>query len=273
MRHGAEWRHSRQRGLSSGGYIASTLREPALVNSVSIRLGHIELRDFEVPPYITYGGNYRVSVQRLASGHRVFERLGSDDTDIRFAGTFSGPDAAHRARAVDAMRLAGKPVWLTWASLRYRVVMRSLFLRFKNPQWVEYQARCIVISEPGFAAIDTLSSSAQSLADLANATAALPAYTTEFAPLGSAIAADDAFTPGTTNALVATNAAMLVKSTLDGFITANNDVVASTDFARDSGFMSEQFLSVITAAGQLASGIISQNYIGRISRALIDIEV
>jgi hypothetical protein len=75
-----------------------------------MRLGSIDLQDFEVPQSVRFGGRHRLNVHVLAGGRRIVERLGPDDTEIQFRGTFSGPAAESRARAFDNVRLSGEIV-------------------------------------------------------------------------------------------------------------------------------------------------------------------
>jgi len=90
-----------------------------------IQLGSINLQDFEIPQTLRFGGRHRLTVHSLANGRRIVERLGPDDDEIRFQGSFSGPTAEGRARAVDNLRLSGEIVWLTWESFRRLTIVKS----------------------------------------------------------------------------------------------------------------------------------------------------
>ena len=94
-----------------------------------IQIGPINLQDFEVPTSVRFGGRQRLAVHRLAGGHRIVEKLGPDDDEITFKGTFSGPNAKSRVRTFDDLRLSGAIVWLTWESFKRRVVVRRIRCR------------------------------------------------------------------------------------------------------------------------------------------------
>src|ERR1700722_8425959 len=109
-----------------------------------MRLGSIDLQDFEVPQSVRFGGRHRLNVHVLAGGRRIVERLGPDDTEIQFRGTFSGPAAESRARAFDNVRLSGEIVWLTWDSFRRQVIIKSFIADYHSPWWISYQISCVV---------------------------------------------------------------------------------------------------------------------------------
>src|SRR6476620_7719754 len=113
-----------------------------------IQIGDIDLQDFEVPPSIRFGGSHRVVIHRLSGGGRVLERLGPDDGDIYFSGTFSGLYAEARMRAMDSLRLTGEVVWLTWDAFRYQVVVRTFTANFHSPWWMSYHVSCVVVQQP-----------------------------------------------------------------------------------------------------------------------------
>lgn len=114
---------------------------------MAISIGSIELRDFEVPSAVRFGGTHRTAVHRLGDGRRVVDRLGPDDTDISFSGTISGPDASARARALDRLRVTGEPITLTWGSFQFDVVVRQFAADFHSGQWISYQVSCAVLSQ------------------------------------------------------------------------------------------------------------------------------
>ncbi len=92
-----------------------------------------------------------MAVHKSANGTRIIDTLGPDDNDIQFRGIFSGQLAASRARALNDMRLAGVPIWLTWSTFRYRVIVKSLRLDYHSQSWILYQASCIIVDQPGVA--------------------------------------------------------------------------------------------------------------------------
>jgi hypothetical protein len=88
-------------------------------------LGPIVFRDFEIPEKINFGGAQRMAVHQLPGGARVIDALGRDDAEITFTGTFTGPDATLRARALDEMRALGTTLPLTWDVFTYSVLVKD----------------------------------------------------------------------------------------------------------------------------------------------------
>src|ERR1700752_4015765 len=103
-----------------------------------MQIGSIQLSDFEVPPSIKFGGKHRLSVHKSGSGVRVIDTLGPDDSDIQFPGIFSGPQAELRARALNDLRIGGMPVWLSWNTFRYRVLVKAVRLDYRTRAWILY---------------------------------------------------------------------------------------------------------------------------------------
>lgn len=114
---------------------------------MAISVGSIELRDFEVPSAVRFGGTHRTVVHRLGDGRRVVDRLGPDETDISFSGTISGPDAGARARGLDRLRMTGEQVTLRWDSFQFDVVIRQFAADFHSGQWISYQISCAVLDQ------------------------------------------------------------------------------------------------------------------------------
>src|ERR1700742_4576058 len=114
-----------------------------------MQIGPITLSDFEIPQSVTFGGRYRLAIHKSAYGARGLEGLGPDEGDIQFQGIFSGPQAEDRARALNELRLSGDPVWLSWNSFRYQVIISEFSLTYKSTAWILYKATCVIIHQPG----------------------------------------------------------------------------------------------------------------------------
>jgi hypothetical protein len=164
-----------------------------------MQIGDINLQDFEVPPSVQFGGRHRVIVHKLSGGGRAIERLGPDDGDISFSGTFSGRYAEARMRAMNNLRLTGEIVWLTWESFRYQVVVRNFVAAFQNPWWIPYRVSCVIVYQPSPTEAESLPSDAQVAADLARATAAVAGTGVQLTALQAAITAPNVHTAGTSN--------------------------------------------------------------------------
>lgn len=105
-------------------------------------LGGIVFRDMEVPDELPFGGDQMLVVHKLIGGGRVIDVMGRDDEPLAWSGRFFGADAEDRAKALDALRIAGKAIELRWSTFAYRVVIKRFvgtYLRVNN---VPYQISC-----------------------------------------------------------------------------------------------------------------------------------
>ena len=114
---------------------------------VVLQLGDITFDWFEIPEVIPFGGAQRLARHQLPGGRRVIQALGRDDAPIAWEGIFLGEQATDRARALDAMRVAGAPVTLSWHEFLFTVVVAECSLRFEHPARVPYQITCEVVED------------------------------------------------------------------------------------------------------------------------------
>lgn len=115
--------------------------------NVALLLGPVSFHAFEVPASIHIGGAQRLAVHRLPGGARVIDALGRDDSDISFSGTFSGENATRRARALDEMRVEGRPLPLTWDVFFYSVIIKKFDADYRSGWWIPYHLTCTVIRD------------------------------------------------------------------------------------------------------------------------------
>jgi len=64
-------------------------------------------------------------IHKLPGGARVIQPMGQDDDPIQWSGLFLGTSALDRARAIDLMRVQGKPQKLSFFEFRYMVVVKA----------------------------------------------------------------------------------------------------------------------------------------------------
>jgi hypothetical protein len=113
----------------------------------SMLLGPVLFRDFELPGRVSWGGVQRLSVHELPGGRRVIDAMGRGDAPIAWEGTFSGEDAAMRARLLDLMRADGG-VWpLTWGRFFYSVVIQAFSVQYERAEWMPYRIVCAVLRD------------------------------------------------------------------------------------------------------------------------------
>nr|WP_294546313.1 hypothetical protein [uncultured Rhodopila sp.] len=234
-----------------------------------IQIGMINLQDFEVPPSVRFGGRYRVMSHTLSGGTRILERLGPDDGDIQFRGTFSGPQAEARMRAINNLRLTGEVVWLTWESFRYQVIVKSFVADYHSPWWISYQIGCLVARQDGAADPQDQALSALVTADLAQAIAAVSGSSIQLGSLQTALSAPYALSAGTSDQSQVIAAVASSQAAIDQQITARSAVLA-TPFGTASAVSGygSGLQSTVAAAGGLAAAVNANAYVGRIGSRL-----
>jgi hypothetical protein len=239
------------------------------VQNSPIQIGSISLQGFEIPSSVRFGGRYRLVVHNLAGGRRVVERLGPDDGEITFQGTFSGNYAEARVRAFDNLRLSGAIVWLNWESFRRRVVVKSFVANYHNPWWIPYQVSCVVVHQTGAAAASTASLSAIVSADWASASAAIAGSAISLTPLQTALSATNALTTGTSDQLAAAAAIGSTLGTINSEVTLQSANLAELSGATgDPSGYGQTLLAAVGSAGALAAAVNAGSYIGRIGTNL-----
>ncbi|WP_435018498.1 hypothetical protein TA3x_000472 [Tundrisphaera sp. TA3] len=114
---------------------------------ITLTLGDVSFRGFEIPESIDFGGEQALVVHKLPGGARTIDAMGRDDREIPWSGRFRGFDAESRAKQLDAYRIAGEPLTLTWGGFRYRVVVRSFEAKFHQPFEITYSITVCVAGD------------------------------------------------------------------------------------------------------------------------------
>jgi hypothetical protein len=216
----------------------------------TLLLGPVSFQGFELPGRIGFGGRQILAVHVLPGGARVIDAMGRDDADIAWTGAFSGPDAADRARMLDAMRVAGSVLPLAWDAFCYLVVIRAFEAAYEQSFWVPYRISCTVVADqaqsPGSVAVSLATSL---LGDLASAV--LDGVDTAAAV--AALGVIGATSPGTSGYAAAQSAVGQVSATIGaGMDTSGAALLAAPDPA-----------TAATAAGSLATLADANGYVGR----------
>lgn len=136
------------------------------MSEIIVTLGGVAFRDFEVPEEIIFGGGQMLAVHQMIGGGRIVDALGSADGEIRFSGTFSGPEAAQRARALDVARSLGATLPLAWNGFFYTVVIGEFIAAYTKPWWIPFSVRLVVVADLVIAVADSV---AQVALDLVSA--------------------------------------------------------------------------------------------------------
>jgi len=234
-----------------------------------VTIGGIALQDFEIPTSIRFGGQQRLAVHRLSDGTRTIERLGPDDTEIRFQGIFSGNNAESRVRALDSLRICGVPVPLIWQSFQYLVIVHEFVVEYANRWWIKYQISCTVVNQAtanspiGSTVLASVSS------DLASAAAAQQSAAVDISQLNSAVSISGALTVGTAANTLAYTTALNTLDAANQEITEQEAALASADqdYA-DPVDAASSFQLQLTAAQALASATSVHAYLARICATL-----
>lgn len=231
-----------------------------------MQIGSIQLSDFEVPASVKFGGAHRISVHRSASGARVIDTLGPDDSDIQFRGIFSGPQAELRARALNDMRIGGIPVWLTWNTFRYRVLIKSVRLDYRTRSWILYEATCLIIDQPGAPNVTLVAAQAQIAADVASAMEAA-------APLGIDLSAMSSLLPNTAAYPLASSARTNVltrlasyQAQIANFLPLPHSIDNTT--SSSASLFAQSFNGTVMNSRQAGNAVVATAYLRRITKSL-----
>ena len=223
---------------------------------MGLLLGGVVLDGFEVCEAIRFGGAQALAVHKLPGGARVIDTMGPDDGQISWRGILSGSEASNRARALDAMRVAGVAVPLAWDVFTATVIVSELALSFCNSWWVPYRIGCTVLvgtQLPGLAGVvgNVLS---DVVADLGLAGLA-PGVSAALALVGA---------PGATAA--GSQAFAAAVNALNGAGSAISAAIG----AAEAGMGAADLPDIVSSAGSLASLTSAAGYVGRAAGNFVD---
>ena len=131
-------------GLGAFNAVSNILAGPP------VSIGGVGLTGHEVPASMPFGGEQRLVEHDLVGGGNFVDVLGPKEAPREWSGTFIGMSAVSRARQLDALRIAGKAVPLSWGDFRCTVVIRSFKASYsRKGSLVPYAISCVVVSKPG----------------------------------------------------------------------------------------------------------------------------
>lgn len=157
-------------------------------------LGGFVFLDHEIPNKIPFGGKQAHKVHEFVGGQRVVDAMGPSPDDKKWSGRFRGASAIARAQTLDAMRIAGAAVELSWLGLFFTVLITEFNADTEKFYEVPYTITCVVVDDPA-ASAGAAPSSLDSLVggDLASAytilAAAAPAVSAALSGLTVAVSA------------------------------------------------------------------------------------
>src|ERR1700728_620354 len=86
-------------------------------------LGSLTFDSWATPQHMPFGGRQELAVHQLPGGARVVDTLGPSEHDIVFSAQMYRNDAIGVAEQLDAMRLSGAQVPLSFAGRYYSVIV------------------------------------------------------------------------------------------------------------------------------------------------------
>lgn len=137
---------------------ADTVLSLAKVDAKGFVVGDwFDFSRYEIPEQIGFGGDQRLVVHELVGGTRVIDAMGRSDAPLEWSGLFQGENALARARYLDGLRIAGKPLVLSWDELLYKVMLSSFRPDYQRFYQIPYRI--------SFTVVEDLSNPVTSIAD------------------------------------------------------------------------------------------------------------
>lgn len=118
-----------------------------MIPDTYLMLGDLTFTRFEVPEHIQFGGDQSLVVHKRVGGRRVVDAMGRDDKPLEWNGQFIGEDANDRARYLNYLRIAGKPLILSWGEYLYNVVIKTATLDYRRAYEIPYSISCVVVED------------------------------------------------------------------------------------------------------------------------------
>jgi prophage DNA circulation protein len=118
-------------------------------SAAPVTLAGVQLTGFATPEKMPFGGAQRLTIHKLPGGARIIDAMGADDRDPSWSGYLMGPAAATMARQLDAIRVAGATVALTWPGFTRQVVVSSFEPDYATGGFViPYRITCTIVPQP-----------------------------------------------------------------------------------------------------------------------------
>jgi hypothetical protein len=234
--------------------------------TTTVTLGLVTLEAFEIPTTIAFGGKQRLAVHDLPGGGRVIDVLGGTNSDITFAGIISGSGADTRAQLLDALRISGATIPLSWDEQYYLVIISEANFDYRKPWWIPYRLRCVVQSNLVYAAASTAISAAASITtNLASAASFLPSALPPLTAAQTAMTQTGATTYGTAAYGQSVTALTAAQSAVSGDVASTGASLPSLDLGftgQDPAAAALAMTNTTAAAGALAALTAAQGYVG-----------
>jgi hypothetical protein len=113
----------------------------------SLILDSFQFTGREIPAQIAVGGVQQLVVHELVGGIRVVDAMGRLDHALEWSGWFMGANSEARVAALEAYRVAGLPLSLTWAQYSYQVIVREFAPIFRRIYEYTYRIVCEIVAD------------------------------------------------------------------------------------------------------------------------------
>lgn len=113
----------------------------------TLSLGDVDFTDFEIPDSIKGGGGQALDIKKYGGGLRTIDSFGADDDPITWSGVFVDDTAESRCQQVDAMRIAGEEVALSFGSFSYQVIVRKFTFEYQKAYQIAYSIELEVVAD------------------------------------------------------------------------------------------------------------------------------
>ena len=234
--------------------------------TTTVTLGLVTLEAFEIPSTIAFGGKQRLAVHDLPGGGRVIDVLGGTDTDITFSGIISGSDADIRAQLLDAIRINGTSLPLSWGEQYFIVIISEADFDYHKPWWIPYRLRCVVQSNLVYAVASTAISAAAGItANLASAAGFLTIPQPTLTAAQTALAQTGATTYGTAAYGQSVAAMTTAQSAITSDVAGTGAGLPPLDLGftgQDPAAAATTMTSTTATAGSLAALTAARGYLG-----------
>lgn len=250
----------------------------AATDTLGVTIGTVTLSGWELPEKMPFGGAQTTVVHKFPGGGRVVDALGRDDRDVAWSGylrTDDNSDAMSRAMMLDAIRVAGNAVSLTWGSYSATVVVSQFLCDYAmQGALLPYSMTCVVVSAGSAAAaapstqsaVSSDLSSAAGQTDLSAGSAGSIASAQADIPIGQTLAPGSAgFSALATQTSAAASSLASDQASAEAVMAglSRNATGASTTFASLG-----DLAAASSATSGLASAALASGYVGRAVRNL-----
>jgi nucleoid-associated protein YgaU len=117
------------------------------MSDTTLVLGPFTFGGLEKPTAMPFGGEQRTVAHELIGGGRTIDAMGRSDRPIEWSGWLLGADAVNRAQQLDALRIAGAKLNLTWDKFNYDVIVRNFLADYQRFYQIAYRITCEVIAD------------------------------------------------------------------------------------------------------------------------------